>query len=78
MEKNHRDSAVTQNLRDANCSGAFIQQFLIIQAGDRATQLRLLKKRRADLLAVIHENERYLECLDYLVYQISREEREAE
>lgn len=70
-----RDLTVVQNLKDANCDDIFIERFMEIQAEDAAARIRLLKKRRAELLCLIHENERYLEYIDYLVYQIEREKK---
>ena len=61
-----------RNLKDAGCSEADIQRFLKLgRAGRRQEQLRLLATHRASLLDQLHASQRRIDCLDYLVYQMS-------
>lgn len=65
---------VEQNLRDAGCSEDAIGEFLVFQKkGQIQEQLKLLSRQRRLLLDQIHREERQIECLDYLVYQIRKE-----
>lgn len=61
-----------RNLKDAGCSEADIQRFLKLgQAGRRRDQLQILATHRAALLEQLHTSQRQIDCLDYLVYQMS-------
>ena len=61
-----------RNLKDAGCSEADIQRFLKLgQAGRRRDQLQILATHRAALLEQLHASQRQIDCLDYLVYQMS-------
>ncbi len=69
--------AVKQNLRDAGCSEEFIVTFMHVwEAGTSAEQLRLLACQRCRLLDHVHEEQRKLDCLDYLRYQLEKEQRQ--
>ena len=61
-----------RNLKDAGCSEADTQRFLKLgQGGRRRDQLRLLATHRASLLDQLHVSQRQIDCLDYLIYQMS-------
>lgn len=72
-----KETMIIQNLRDANCDNAFIRRFLEINTADKVSRIRLLKQQRAVFLHIIHENEKYLEYLDYLVYRITNEVKDS-
>ncbi|MCI9081835.1 MAG: hypothetical protein HFI70_05900 [Lachnospiraceae bacterium] len=62
---------VVQNLRDAGCSPDTIRCFMEhFDQGDWKDQLELLEEHRENILNRVHEEERQIDCLDYLVYQI--------
>lgn len=64
---------VIQNLKDAGCNQKIIECFLECMAQDDFNgQLRLMKEHRKCLLDRVHEGEKQIDCLDYLVYQIDR------
>lgn len=42
------------------------------KAGDVPEQLKLLSGQRDNLLERIHQEEKQIDCLDYLVYQIKK------
>ncbi|MGI6255982.1 MAG: hypothetical protein ACOYJZ_10205 [Acutalibacter sp.] len=66
--------AVIQNLKDAGCCGKTVEKFLELgNQGDTGGQLRLLSQHRRHLLEKIHQEERCIHCLDYLVYEIERQ-----
>ena len=61
-----------RNLKDAGCPETDIQRFLKLgQAGRRRDQLQILATHRAALLEQLHASQRQIDCLDYLVYQMS-------
>ena len=64
---------VERNLIDAGCDGDTVKQFMeLAKAGERQGQFRLLEKHRSILLAQIHKNEKQIDCLDYLLYQMRK------
>ena len=65
--------AVKQNLRDAGCSDEFIVTFMRLwESGTSEEQLRLLSRQRRGLLDALHAEQRKLDCLDYLRYQLEK------
>ena len=67
------ESAEERNLRDAGCGDEFIREFTELGRGGReAEQRRLLAKRRAELLDELHESQRRIDRLDYLIYMRRR------
>lgn len=66
-------SAVIQNLRDAGCDESFITKYIDLQSkGKLAQQFNLLNCHRCGLLTSLHEQQRKLDCLDYLIYQTNK------
>lgn len=63
--------AVIQNMLDAGCSRDTIEHCIsCLDCGEKAALLERLEKHRKDLLQKVHEGEKQIGCLDYLVYQI--------
>lgn len=62
-------------LKDAGCDEALIQKYLQLQReGRRKEQYRLLALHRASLLDQVHAGQSRIDCLDYLVYTMKKEE----
>ncbi|OUL08256.1 hypothetical protein B0533_10795 [Sedimentibacter sp. SX930] len=58
------------NLKDAGCDDKIIAAFLQCrQTNDQSKQMDLLKKHRNNLLDKIHEDQKAIDCLDYLLYK---------
>ena len=67
------DEELTQALRDAGCDGAAVNEFMRLYAeGQTAKAQKLLSQQRKRLLDGIHAEERKINCLDYLVYEMNR------
>ncbi len=65
--------AVIQNLKDAGCNEDTIDRFMeCMKNGASKEQLRILSQHRRELLDKIHIEQKRIDCLDYLVYQIER------
>lgn len=63
--------AVIQNLEDAGCAPDIIERCIIcMEQGKRNELLKRLEEHRTGLLDKVHEEEKQIDCLDYLVYQI--------
>ena len=69
-------SLAAENLLDAGCSQDFIEQFLkLVEQGEREAQFALLAKHRALLLDHIHENQKKVDSLDYLIYTMKKQDK---
>ncbi len=67
------EESIIQNLRDAGCDETTITSFLrCMKDGKEPESLRLLKKQRSLLLDAVHREEKKINCLDYLVYQMQK------
>lgn len=65
--------SVIQNLEDAGCDSETIEEFISLDAEGKAKeQLNLLARQRQQLLDRVHKEERRIDCLDYLTYQLNR------
>lgn len=65
--------ALLDNLEDAGCDPELAQRFLILErSGQYQEQLDLLSSHRRHLLECLHREQRRIDCLDYLVYQIEK------
>nr|WP_319217833.1 hypothetical protein [uncultured Trichococcus sp.] len=59
------------NLKDAGCDDKIIAAFLLYrQTNEQLKQKDLLEKHRSILLDKIHEDQKAIDCLDYLLYKI--------
>lgn len=66
-----KEIATLQNLEDAGCEKNLIAEYL--QYGEKGMiqqQLCLLTKHRKVLLERMHEEQRRIDCLDYLICKI--------
>lgn len=64
------------NLRDAGCGDEVIEKFFQLrQAGRTKEQAKLLYMQRAALLDRIHAGQKMIDCLDYLVYELKKENK---
>jgi len=60
-----------RNLQDAGCTDQMIQQyFRLREAGRTKEQICLLFRHRAALLDRLHQDQKQIDCLDYLIFQI--------
>ena len=65
-----------QALRDSGCTEEQIQRFERCRDGKTGEEpIRLLRQYRLPLLHRIRENERQLDCLDYLIHQMEKERK---
>lgn len=69
--------AIEQNLKDAGCDCDTITCFMNCdESGNKSDQKTLLSRHRKKLLDKVHEGQKCIDCLDYLVYQIEKEDEE--
>lgn len=64
---------IVQNLRDAGCDEACIRDFVCrYEQGKPLEALRLLTAHHRHLLDTLHQEQKRIDCLDYLVYQMRK------
>lgn len=69
------EEKILRNLKDAGCDSDTIQKFFYLKKeGRQKEQLRLLALHRANLLDKLHVSQSMIDCLDYLVYQMKKEQ----
>ena len=62
-----------QNLIDAGCEQETAEQCLSLMKARKSSELmRLLSQHRDTLLDTIHKNQKRIDCLDFLVYQMRK------
>lgn len=73
---NDRTECLRQNLLDAKCSRELSEQCMSLAGeGQRFRMIPLLRAHRTALLDTIHEYQRALDSLDYLLFQTEKEHR---
>lgn len=67
---------ILQNLKDAGCTDEMVEQFMALQGSDdEEQQIQLLFGHRRHLLEKLHRDEKRIDCLDYLLYQMQKKNR---
>lgn len=75
MEPYHSEDAIIQNLKDAGCDQATIQIFLTdFHRGEQSKGIRLLEKHRRTLLDDLHLEQKRIDCLDYLLFTLQKQQ----
>ncbi|MEE8886416.1 MAG: hypothetical protein SOI56_07635 [Eubacteriales bacterium] len=64
---------IYQNLLDAGYTRATADRFMTyVNSGDLASQQQDLSVKRKKILAKLHQENRHLECLDYMLYELEK------
>lgn len=68
------EKSIVQNLIDTGCGQSFISEFMEDFRKDNISkELKLLEAHRRSLLNNLHKEQKRIDCLDYLVYQMTKE-----
>ena len=68
---------IRRNLSDAGCSASQIVQFLELEEQrKRQEQYQMLSRQRALLLKELHQEQFRIDCLDYMVFTMQKEDPE--
>ena len=68
------ENAIMQNLIDAGCGQEFIAEFMEdFRKKNISKDLKLLAAHRRSLLDDLHKEQKRIDCLDYLVYKMEKE-----
>ncbi len=70
-DRNDTDVETRQNLKAAGCSAKTIETFFSYQETEK--KILLLERQRRKLLDDVHDKERKIICLDYLMDQMNSE-----
>lgn len=66
---------ITRNLKDAGCDHQQIHQFMqYFENKNFQKQMLILKCQRCQLREEIHIFQKKIDCLDYLIYMLKKEE----
>lgn len=76
MAEAHETSKIIyQNLLDAGCDEITTNRcMLLLQEGKKSDMIPVLSNHRKNLLEAVHGEQKQIDCLDYLIYRIQREE----
>lgn len=67
---------VLQNLKDAGCDMQTIEAFIRLGEEEcRRGQIRLLEGHRRELLEAVHREQKRIDCVDYLLHQMKKENK---
>ena len=65
-----------QNLIDAGCNQKVVQQCMELAQGKKTAEMkRILARHRQTLLDTVHTGQKQIDCLDYLVYRIEKQDK---
>lgn len=67
-------TALMQNLFDAGCDNSLTDEITKLLDEDKITEaLSILAKHRKSVLDSYHAEQKKIDCLDYLVYRLKKE-----
>lgn len=64
-----------RNLSDAGFAPSLIQKFLKLSQQKKRKEQYLLARHRAELLEELHHTQYKIDCLDYMVYAMKKEDK---
>ena len=71
------EEQLIQCLKDAGCDNKTITSCCSCLSQDEKQRLeQLIKKHRCELVCKMHEDQKMIDCLDYLMYQLKKERKE--
>ena len=75
-EVSDAQAILRENLKDAGCGPDMNCRCEVLAHGEKKAELmRALSLHRRALLDAVHENERRIDCLDYLIYQFEKQNK---
>lgn len=74
METKFSKTQIKRNLEDAGCNSKQIENFMAhLKSEDINKQLLFLKCQRCTLLEDVHVVQKKIDCLDYLIYSLKKQ-----
>lgn len=72
-----READIIRNLKDAGCDETTIQTFMRdLRSGKQVKGTKLLLKHRRGLLDELHAGQKRIDCLDYLLFMLQRQNQQ--
>ncbi len=66
-------NTIIQNMKDFGCEDEIIESFLAcVENKDKAGQERIMKAYRERLLEELHQSQKKIDLLDYMMYQLEK------
>ena len=76
MQKAGENNSLYQNLLDAGFNAEKAEQYEKLAEDQEWNKLlRELMKQKRHLLSLLHESEKQIDCLDFLVYEINKKHK---
>ncbi|MDO4285296.1 MAG: hypothetical protein Q4C60_08150 [Eubacteriales bacterium] len=73
-EASDRMQILYQNLKDAGCGQQMIQKCMALVQDNKKKELMLeLSRYKKYLLTLVHDHQKEIDCLDYLVYTLNKQ-----
>lgn len=73
-EANDVYGSIYQNLIDAGCNQQTVEQCMVFARESRFTDMMpILVEHRKTLLGFLHESQKQIDCLDYLLYKLKKQ-----
>lgn len=74
-KKEKQEEMIIHNLHDAGCSPTIVDQYMeIYKTKNTFKQLSFLSEYRNTVLKRVHAEQLKLDCLDYMVFQLKKQE----
>lgn len=71
---NNQSEILYQNLTDAGCSEELIKKCMeLFRQNETAQMIKLLRAYKESMLALLHKSEESIDCLDFLIYRLKKE-----
>lgn len=67
-----KDAVLKQNLEGIGCSETFIKDFMGNERPESSRQISMLKGYRVSLLQELHEIQRKIDNVDYMIFSIKK------
>jgi len=72
-QANDKTAIILQNLKDAGCSDTLIEKCLnLVKEQNQTALLKALTVHRKNLLNKVHQNQKKLDCLDFLIFKVRK------
>ena len=72
-EASDTEGILRQNLIDAGCESEIVQQCMELAQGQRTEEMKqILTQHRQTLLDMVHAEQKKIDCLDYLFYNMEK------
>ena len=67
---------IIQNLKDASCDGETITKICkLYENGQICDVVKVLRRQRCNLMMQLHESQRKVDCLDFLIRKMEKSQR---